>query len=201
MPRLTVGLTGGLASGKTTVLNFFHQWGIETLSADLIVHTLMQKNSPAYTVIRDHFGENVLNPHQEIDRSKLRSLVFNSPKAKHWLENYLHPLVRQTLLAELQKISSPYAVIEIPLLAETQTPFEWINRILVIDSDEKTQQLRAEKRSGLSLNDSKKILDQQATREKRNSIAHDIVLNNRDLAALELEVKALHNKYLQLSDS
>lgn len=199
MSIFTIGLTGGLASGKSSVLDFFRQLGIDTFSADKVVHQLMAKDNFAYRTIVDHFGDNLLNSENEIDRLKLRKIIFNSPEEKNWLENYLHPLVRNSLLKQRNNAISPYVVIEIPLLAESKTPFEWINRILVVDADEETQQLRAQNRSGLSITESRRILNQQAKREQRNRIAHDIIINHGNLAELEAQVKILHIKYLKLA--
>ncbi len=201
MSTFVVGLTGGLASGKSTVLEFFRKLGVDTFSADHVVHQLMAKDGLAYTTITNHFGENILDAEKNIDRTQLRTIIFNSPEKKHWLENYLHPLVRTSLLEQCRKSTSPYIVVEIPLLAESKTPFEWINRILVVDSDERTQQLRAQNRSGISKSDSRHILNQQATREKRNEIANDIISNHGNLSELEHQVKTLHNKYLEISSA
>jgi dephospho-CoA kinase len=198
MTRFTIGLTGGLASGKTTVLNLFQQLGVDTLSADHVVHQLMAKEGTAYTTIVNRFGLGIINKNHEIDRDKLRTVVFSSPEEKYWLETYLHPLVRKLLWQQREAMLSPYAMIEIPLLAETQTPYEWIQRILVVDCYEEIQLHRAEQRSGLPTAQLRHIMAQQATRQKRNSIAHDIIINDGDVLTLELEVKALHNEYLRL---
>ena len=200
MPRLTVGLTGGLASGKSTALGLFHKLGVETLSADKIVHSLIENSGLAYSTIIDHFGPGILTSKKNIDRTKLRHIIFSSPEEKRWLEQYLHPLVRSSLLKQLEKITSPYTVIEIPLLAESETSFEWLDRVLVIDADEETQQLRAQSRSGMTQNESSKILNQQATRQKRNSIADDVIINQGGLFELAFQVNELHNQYLKLAD-
>lgn len=203
MSAFVVGLTGGLASGKSTVLEFFRKLGVDTFSADNIVRQLMANDGLAYATIVDHFGKNILDlgSSKHIDRKKLGAIIFNTPKEKLWLEHYLHPLVRTSLLKLCQQSISPYVVVEIPLLAEAQTPFEWINRILVVDSDEETQQLRAENRSGLSKKESQHIINQQATREKRNRLADDIITNQGNLSQLEQQVKFLHQQYLKYSMS
>ena len=199
MSTFIVGLTGGLASGKSTALDFFGKLGIDIFSADKVVHYLMANNGLAYSAIVAHFGENIINLEKSIDRNKLRTLIFNSPEEKRWLEHYLHPLVRASLLEQCKKSTSPYVVVEIPLLAESQTPFEWINRVLVVDAEEETQQLRAQNRSGLSPTESQPILNQQASRQKRNNLADDIVTNHGSLSELELQIKTLHKKYLKLN--
>lgn len=199
MSSFIVGLTGGLASGKSTALNYFHALGIDTFSADNVVHQLMANEGLAYSTIIHHFGKIILNSEKKIDRTKLRTIIFSSPEEKGWLEHYLHPLVRQSLLEQCQKSTSPYVVVEIPLLAESKTPFEWINRILVIDADEATQQLRALKRSGLSTTESRDILNQQASRQKRNGIADDIIVNHGDLLKLEHQISTLHQDYIKIS--
>ena len=201
MSTFVVGLTGGLASGKSTVLGFFHKLGINTFSADQVVHQLMANDGLAYSAILTHFGNNIINSENKIDRAKLRSIIFNSPAEKRWLEHYLHPLVRKSLLEKCEKSTSMYVVVEIPLLAESQTSFEWIDRVLVVDADEAIQQLRAQHRSGLSKNESRCILDLQASREKRNSLANDLIINDGNLSALEQQVKELHRQYLKLAES
>lgn len=199
MSIFRIGLTGGLASGKSTALECFRKLGIDTLSADKVVHQLMANDGIAYPVIVNHFGKDILNAENQIDRTKLRTIIFQIPEEKRWLENYLHPLVRASLLEQSQQSTSPYVVIEIPLLAEAQTPYEWIDRIVVVDANETTQQIRAQHRSGLSKNESRHILDQQATRQKRNSLADDIITNNGDFSELERQIKILHKKYLNLN--
>lgn len=199
MTFFTVGLTGGLASGKSTVLGIFEKLGIETLSADNIVYELMSPQGAAYFSIIEHFGQSILDINLKIDRAQLRSLVFNSPEKKRCLENILHPLVRQRLWEQRQNLTSSYVVIEIPLLTETKIAYHYLNRVLVIDCDEKLQLLRARQRSGLSDEQSCQIIKQQASRQERNNIAHDIIINDGNLAKLELKVKELHNKYLRLS--
>lgn len=196
---LIIGLTGGLASGKSTVLKFFQQLGIDTFSADIVVHELISNNGAAYPIILKHFGQDILLENHEINRAKLRSIIFNQATEKHWLEQLLHPLVRDSLFKQAHQAKSSYVIIEIPLLAEAEAPIEWIDRILVIDADEATRQDRAEKRSGLSKNQSRAIINQQASRQKRNAISDDILINNNNLLQLELEVKQLHNKYKSLA--
>lgn len=199
MAKLTIGLTGGLASGKSTALAHFKRLGADTFSADQVVHRLIAQEGAAYSAILNHFSKDILDSAADIDRAKLRALIFNSAEDKRWLEHLLHPLVRSALLAQLALSTSEYAVVEIPLLAESNTPFEWIDRILVIDSSEEAQQLRAKSRSGLSNSESRRILDQQSTREKRNALAHDIIVNQGDLSGLERQVEALHHRYAALS--
>jgi len=199
MSIFTIGLTGGLASGKSTVLELFRKQGIDTFSADNVVHQLMAKDGLAYSNIVTHFGKNILNSENNIDRTKLRAIIFNNPEEKIWLEHCLHPLVRTTLLEQRNQSTSPYVMIEIPLLAESKTPYEWIDRVLVVDADEETQQLRAQQRSGLSQNESREIINQQATREKRNHMADDIIINHGNLAELEAQVKVLHTQYLKMN--
>lgn len=193
-----IGLTGGLASGKSTVLHFFQKLGIDTFSADTVVHHLIAPSGIAYPDILEHFGSTILTANQDIDRSKLRTIIFNNPMEKAWLEALLHPLVRKLLFEQASQAESSYVIVEIPLLAETNTPYEWIDRILVVDTDEAEQQKRAKQRSGLTESQSRAIIDQQAPRQKRLQIADD-VLHNNDLSLLELNVKQLHNKYLSLA--
>ena len=196
MSAFIVGLTGGISSGKSTVLNFFHQLGVNTFSADDVVHQLMTQNGLAYTTIVEYFGKNILTSENDIDRSKLRARIFNSLEEKRWLEDCLHPLVRKSLLENCRNANSLYAMVEIPLLVEAKIPFEWIDRILVVDTEETTQLLRAQARSGLSEHEINNIMNQQATRNKRNSQANDLIVNVGDLNDLQRQVKKLHQSYI-----
>lgn len=193
-----VGLTGGLAAGKSTVLAFFQQLNIATFSADDIVHQLISPQGSAYKKILDYFGVEIINDKQEIDRPRLRKRIFTQAEEKKWLENCLHPLVRHKLLEGVKQANSPYVVIEIPLLVESINAYTWIDRILVVDADEKLQQQRARQRSHLKQQEIDNILQQQASRQARQKIADDIILNTNNLKQLELEIKQLHNNYLNL---
>lgn len=194
-----IGLTGGLASGKSTVLSLFQKLGVDTFSADSIVHQLLNHHKKTQKIIIEHFGNDILTQKNEINRTKLRNIIFNSKEEKAWLENCLHPRVRERLKRACAQSISPYVIVEIPLLAESKTPFEWINRILVVDADEEIQQYRAQNRSQLSNDEVHQILKQQTTRQKRNAIADDLITNDNDLAHLEMQVMQLHRNYIERS--
>lgn len=199
MSTFAIALTGGLASGKTTVLKMFHALGVDTLNADQTAHEITRVDGIAYLDIVQHFGQKILLSNKQIDREQLRCIIFNCPKQKKWLENYLHPLIRKRLYEQFSSSTSPYVMVEIPLFAESNDNYPWINHVLVIDCDEKIQYERAKNRSGLSLEETKKILQQQQTRQKRNLIADDILFNDGDLLSLSSKVNKLHEKYLCLS--
>ncbi len=189
---LIIGLTGGIGSGKSTAANYFKQLNIDVISADTIAHSLVEPNKPAHQKIIDHFGT--------VDRHQLRELIFNDPKAKEWLEQCLHPLIKEEIIHTLPTLSSSYIVIEIPLLFETG-PYNFINRNLVIDCDESTQIERTHQRTGMNTDNINKIIASQITRKKRLALADDVINNNGNKKTLKNAVETLHQTYIQISQA
>ena len=142
----TVGLTGGMAAGKSTALALFNDAHIETWSADTVAHALMHPDGLAYPAIHAHFGPEILATDGQIDRALLRKKIVQQPQEKAWLEDYLHPLVRSALQAAIVQARSPYVVVEIPLLTESRHAYRWLDRILLIGAEEAQQKQRAAQR-------------------------------------------------------
>lgn len=197
---LRVGLTGGMGSGKSTVADFFKKYGAPIIDADQIAHALTKKNTFSYQKIITHFGKNILQDDYNIDRKKLREIIFSNASEKKWLEDFLHPLIREKMQLDMKKLNTPYCICVIPLLTESKK-IDFIDRILVIDAPLDTQIARAKKRDRAKKTDIQKIIDAQVSRSARLKIADDIITNISDLQSLEKQVKQLHEKYLALTSS
>ena len=196
---MIVGLTGGIGSGKSAAGNEFFKLGITVIDADSVAKDAASKNSKAYINIVDHFGSNILNNLKEIDRKKLRGIIFSDPSQKDILESFLHPVIRENITNQILSSKSQYTIIMVPLIFETNSMNQY-QRILVVDCDEEIQISRAAKRDNSSKEDIKKILNSQATREERLSIANEVILNNSSIKSLQMEVLRVHQIYMDLSD-
>ena len=193
---LTIGLTGGIASGKSTVAELFAQLGIDIIDADLIARQLTE--DPAIlTELTEHFGAQVIKD-QSLNRSALAEIVFNDEQQRTWLNQLLHPKIRQRMLQQIANSQSPYCICVIPLLAES-TQIDFLNRILVVDTPESLQLERLIARDQFTLEQAELRLDAQASRSERLAIADDVIENTGDLAELTNRVQALHRQYLKLS--
>ena len=195
---LVIGLTGGIGSGKSTVADLFAQKGIAIIDADLAARVITNPDQPAFTKIVTHFGDEVLNPDGTLNRTHLRNIIFSNIKERAWLERLLHPLIREQMEKELSEAKSPYCIAVIPLLLEVEFYF-FINRILVVDTEEETQINRVMTRDKVGRNDVEVVLNSQANREHRRSKAHDVISNDGDMVHLKNQVDELHEKYLKLS--
>ena len=196
---LIIGLTGGIASGKSTVCKFFSNLSIPIIDADQISHDLTKINGSAYSEVIEYFGENITGENGDIDRKKLGAIVFNSKSKKEKLESIIHPKVLSTIQAEIKSRRGEYKIIEVPLLIESGFQ-EFTNRILVVDCSTETQMERLMKRDGVTEEYAKNILSNQIDRETRLKFANEIVINekNNSLLKLEDQVKKIHNFYLDL---
>ena len=196
---MVIGLTGGIGSGKTTVANFFAQWGIAVIDADVIAREVTEPGSKGYDAVVAHFGEDILSASGGLDRKKLRSTLFKNPQAKTWLENTLHPLILNAMRDQIKRVSSPYCVAVIPLLAETSFTIDFLDRICVVDAPEASRKKWAARRDLVSPTDIDLIIAAQSAREKRLAIADDVIINDQDLDFLKAQVKKLHLQYLQMA--
>lgn len=197
---LTIALTGGIGSGKSTVADRFARLGVPVLDADALARALTAPGEPALEEIRAAFGAKVIQPDGGLDRAALRRVVFADETARRRLEAILHPLIRARMLAWLGEVRAPYAVLVIPLLFETgQT--DLADRILVVDLPEEEQVRRVQTRSGLDEAEIRRILATQAARAERLAGADDRIDNSGGLAALEAQVERLHRFYLGLAQA
>lgn len=194
---MIIGLTGGIGSGKSAAGIEFEKLGITVIDADEIAQKASLKNSKAYKEIVEYFGSSILDNSQNIDRRKLRNIVFNDDEQKKKLEQILHPAIREDISFAISNSKSPYTIIMVPLIYETNSKDNY-NRILVIDCDEDIQISRAVTRDGASEEDIKKIINSQATKKERLSIADDVISNNSSIEKLSEKVLHLHKNYLEL---
>jgi dephospho-CoA kinase len=195
---LKIGLTGGIGCGKTTVARLFAELGSPVIDADQIAHQLVAKGQPALEQIAQQFGADIVDPDGSLNRSRLREIVFSDPAQKQKLESILHPLVYQSIQAELERLSAPYCIIAIPLLFETNMA-HFVDRVLVVDCPVEIQIARVRKRDQLTLDRIQSIIDSQVSRDFRKSHADDLIDNSESDYGLAEQVKKLHNLYLSLS--
>ncbi len=198
MAPLTVGLTGGIASGKTTVAERFAELGVAVIDADEVARAVVAPGEPALGEVLERFGDTVLSPTGELDRRALRNLIFAEPEARHALEAILHPRIRAQMRARAAAAQGPYLVLVIPLLVEGGAR-DGIDRILVVDVDEDRQLERLMARDGSSRDQARAILSAQASRAARLQVADDVIPNGGSLDELRAGVDRLHRRYLALA--
>lgn len=195
---LKIGLTGGIACGKTTIAKIFANFGVPIIDADQIAHHLVEKDQPGLDKIRQLFGAAVIHADGTLNRSLLKELIFRDAEQKLKLESMLHPLVYQSIQIEIELLSAPYCIITVPLLIETGMT-HLVNRILVVDCPVETQIQRASQRDRISLEIIQAIIQSQVPRAVRLSHADDVLDNSDTNCELAEQVKKLHNFYLSLS--
>lgn len=193
-----VGLTGGIGSGKSEVARCFRDLGIHVVDADQLARKVVEPGMPALTEISARFGKDILLPDGNLNRSRLREIIFQDPEAKAWLEELLHPLIREMTVNELAAATSPYAILESPLLLE-RGQADSVNRVLVVDVPVDIQIVRACSRDNNSEPQIKAIIGAQISREMRLAAADDVIDNTCSLDQLPQKVKDLHDRYLQLA--
>ncbi len=179
-PPLRIGLTGGIASGKTTVAKLFAELGAHIIDTDVIAREVVAPGQPALGEIRDRFGPSVINDEGGLDRKTMRELVFSDDARRRQLEAILHPRIRDEVLRQSETAAGPYQVIVVPLL--TASPLQaFVDRILVVDCDEETQIRRLLARDTESEAQARRILAAQSSRDERLGIADDVIDNDGDL--------------------
>jgi dephospho-CoA kinase len=196
--KLVVGLTGGIGSGKSEVARRFQSLGIEVVDADEMARVVVETGQPALAQIARHFGRDILTPGGELNRPRLREIIFSNPDEKQWLETLLHPLINREIRARLAAAARPYAILASPLLLETQQ-HRLVDRILVVDTSEAEQLTRASRRDSNSREQIEAIMASQTPRPERLARAHDVLDNSGDLNQLDAQVAILHQQYLQLA--
>lgn len=196
----SVGLTGGVGSGKSTVAAMLAHHGAGVVDADAISHQLTQPGGAAIAALRASFGAEAIAADGSLDRARMRTRVFSDPAARAQLEAVLHPLIRTAMgehAAEQIKDGSPYVVFVIPLLAESGSRRATMHRVLLVDCSKAIQLARVRSRPGVSPTIARKIIDAQATRQQRLAIADDVLMNEAPLADIEPRVQRLHRAYLR----
>ncbi|EHK9048393.1 dephospho-CoA kinase [Vibrio vulnificus] len=196
---LVIGLTGGIASGKTTVANLFQQhFAIDIVDADIVARQVVAPGSAGLTAIVDHFGVDILTHEGELDRGQLRQRIFAHSEEKQWLNALLHPMIRRKMIEDLAQVSSPYALLVVPLLVENQLQ-TLCDRVLVVDVEEKTQLQRTMDRDGVDEQQVRAILKAQVSRHERLALADDVIKNDSKDQNLLQQITDLHQKYLAMS--
>lgn len=195
---LRIGLTGGIASGKTTVANFFSDLGAPVIDTDIIAREIVAAGSPALDEIRSIFGEDVFNDDGTLDRKAMRKLVFACGDKRRQLESILHPRIREATIERAAAVTFPYMIIVVPLLVESPMR-DYVDRVLVVDCSVDIQLQRLVSRDADDEAQARRIIASQASREQRLAIANDVVSNDGDLDDTRARVEALHQEYLALS--
>ena len=197
----SVGLTGGIASGKTTISNLFAELGVLVIDTDVISRNLLAPGEQAYRQVCDHFGKQILFDNGEIDRATLRNIIFSNPQQKSWLETMLHPLIfRRSHDAIIENSRASYVLVVVPLLFETNFQ-SLVDRILVVDCPADQQIQRLMKRDEIDDKLANSMLAQQLTNAERLTRGHDIINNREDDADLATQVTAWHQFYTELAES
>ena len=195
---MIVGLTGGIGSGKSAAGKYFVELGIDVIDADHISRNILDENTKAKDLFIKNFGESFLDQNNNINRDLLRTEIFINKDKKDKLESIIHPIVRKEITEFINQSDSIYKIIMVPLIYETNSK-DFYDKIIVIDSDESNQLERARQRDNKSKEDIINIINNQASREQRNSIADMIILNNSTLDDLKNQVIKIHQKLLGIN--
>jgi dephospho-CoA kinase len=193
-----VGLTGGIASGKSTAAKFFGALGIPILDSDQIARDVVEPGQPPLERLVERFGPTILTPDGHLDRPALRDIVFSDPRARADLEALTHPAIGAAMEARSAAAGGPYQVLVIPLLVEKNLASH-VDRVLVVDCDPELQIRRLRDRDGSTAAQAQAILSAQAPRAARLKAADDVITNEADMSAVQNQVAALHTRYLELS--
>ena len=192
---MIIGLTGGIGSGKTAASDAFKSLGVDIIDADMSSRRVVERGQPALEDIQDHFGSDILDSENNLDRAKLREIIFKDPKERVWLEELLHPKIAQHIKDQLESSKSPYCVLVSPLLLETEQK-SFCSSVLVVDVPEESQISRTSKRDGVSEEQVKSIIATQINREQRLKQADEIIINDGSIEELKEKILVLHTKYL-----
>jgi len=193
-----VGLTGGIASGKSTAAKFFGALGVPILDSDQVARDVVEPGQPPLERLVERFGPTILTPDGHLDRPALRNIVFSDPKARADLEALTHPAIGAAMEARSAAAGGPYQILVIPLLVEKNLSSH-VDRVLVVDCDEELQVRRLRDRDGSTPEEVQAILKAQAPRAARLKAADDVITNDADMSAVRDQVAALHARYLELA--
>ncbi len=199
MSQFWVGLTGGIGSGKSTVAAEFVRLGIQQVDADIVARQVVEPGTAALEAIVQQFGEAIRNSDGQLDRSRLRQIVFNDETAKNWLNQLLHPLIRQEMLRQLADATSPYVLLVAPLLLENKLD-QLVDTVLVVDVSEQTQINRTSVRDGSSESLVQSIMAAQCSREERLARANQVISNEGSSDTLPAKVAELHRIFLRVAE-
>lgn len=194
------GLTGGIGSGKSTVASMFGDLGVHWVDADIVAREVVEPGTPALAAIAEHFGDNILQSDGSLDRSALRTIVFQDANEREWLEELLHPTIRNELARQLQPgdYDQPYVLLVSPLLLETDQ-YTLVRKAIVVDVAEETQIERTMTRDDNDRDQVERIIAAQIPRKHRLERADLVIRNDRPLAEVRTDVEALHQQLLDLA--
>lgn len=195
---LRIGLTGGIASGKSTVAELFAGLGAVIIDTDVVAREVVEPGMPALAQIRHEFGDGVFDSGGRFDRAAMRQLVFGDDDARERLERILHPVIQAETVRQAEAAGGPYQVIVVPLLVKSPL-VRYVDRVLAVDCDEDTQVRRLMARDGESEGQARRMLAAQSTRKERLAIADDVIRNDGDLPGTLDDVRKLHRKYLAIA--
>jgi dephospho-CoA kinase len=190
-----IGLTGSIATGKSTAAAFFERHAIDIISADDIARDLTKYGEPALASIVSHFGQGILKKNGELDRKALRKKIIRHPAERLWLEGYLHPQIRARIENALSDATSPYTIIEIPLLISREN-YPYLKRVLLLEIEPSLQLERLMARDECTHDDAVAMLKIQPREELRRALADDVICNDGNPEHLEEALRALHERYL-----
>jgi dephospho-CoA kinase len=193
-----VGLTGGIASGKSTAAKFFGALGVPIIDTDQLARDVVEPGQPPLERLVERFGSSILTPDGHLDRPALRTIAFSDAKARADLEALLHPAIGAAAEARSAEAGGIYQILVIPLLVEKSLGTQ-LDRVLVVDCDEDLQIRRLQARDGSSLEQARAILNAQTSRAARLKAAHDVIKNDGDMSAVRDQVATLHARYLELA--
>ncbi len=197
-PRLVVGLTGGIASGKSLVGAMFVKLGVALIDTDVVAREVAARGEPGLAAVVEEFGSGVLSPSGDLNRPALRSLVFADDAKRRKLEAILHPLIGSRTRAKLAELSAPYALVAVPLLVETSFG-ELVDRILVVDCPEALQLERLMRRDAIPKPEALAMIKAQVDRATRLKAAHDVIDNSGTTEGTRRQVELTHRRYLDLA--
>ena len=199
--KYLVGLTGGIGSGKSTIANSFKRLGVKVVDADQAARAVVAPESNALKEIITHFADEQLLVNGQLNRAALRQIVFNNPEQKNWLEKLLHPLISDWISMKIeQPTSSPYIILESPLLFETDQ-YKRVDISLVVDLPSEQQKDRASNRDGVSLDQIQSIIESQMSRQEKNALADYIFDNSLAIESIDKRVLELHQQFENLAKS
>ncbi len=196
---LVVGLTGGIAAGKSTATAFFQDRGVPVIDADEVARDVVQPGTPGLAALTTAFGAQIVQADGMLDRRRLRERVFADPAERHRLEAILHPLIGAQIRDRLQRIQAPYCILAVPLLIESASLRALADRVLVVDVPVEVQVARLMQRDPMTIAQCQAMLAAQTSREQRLEGADDVVDNAADVAALHRQLEILHARYLALA--
>ncbi len=199
MSNWILGLTGGIGAGKTLVSNHLASLDIEIVDADVIARDVVAIGSDGLNAIEQHFGHAILLDDGSLNRAKLREIIFADSEQKNWLNNLLHPLIRQNITEQLTNAKSPYVVLSAPLLFENKLD-ALCDHTLLVDVPVEVQLARTANRDSVSTEQVKNIIAAQMSREDKLQKADSILDNQREISSVLLDVEELHHAFLQQAE-